>query len=44
MKGVLPVGDFFGHLNKIVNMVSPFILLQVDSSNSPSLYINILIF
>ena len=24
VKGVLAVGDFSGHLNKIVNMVSPF--------------------
>ena len=43
LKGVLAVGDFFGHLNKIVNMVSPFRLLQIDLFNSMSLYICILI-
>jgi hypothetical protein len=43
VKGVLAVGDFFGHLNKIVNMVSPFRLLQIDPFNSLSLYICILI-
>ena len=29
VKGVLSVGDFFGHLNKIVNMVSPCRYLQM---------------
>ena len=43
VKGVLVVGDFFGHLNKIVNMVSPFRLLQIHLFNSMSLHICCLI-
>ena len=39
VKGVLAVGDFFGHLNKIVNMVSPFRLLEIHLFNSMSLHI-----
>ena len=43
VKGVPAVGDFFGHLNNIINMVSPFRLLQIDLFNSMSLFICILI-